>query len=400
MNRVLKLMCAVFATTIVVAGCTDYESSTDLNPEGPPMVQQMRFREAYKTASGGITDRRVFGFGTHPDALEAMAHPVTSARVRGNGFRVIMDELLVGNNLEEVGCRANVDGDPYSRVPLGSTPDDVARCATAQDVLPSTCKGDHAMCLCELDAGCPVTVPGSPPTMVTVPRGSPVGIDDRNQDGAADDTRLIRDSVGLRCGTINVPIDLDMSYWNPSGNQQVPAMGGFDALGPAIVLVPTAPTTQGMPWGLPTNLDCQLVFAPDVVDKQNIQVCAPPNGDILSDCTPGDTSKVSFKTEPLYFETSVANGATGVPKAEALVVGANTRLDLTSTGGITITAGAVPFTTFTVTFNPMGEALIITPMAPGFAPNTTYTLTVTSGVKDTFGQPAPAPLVVTFTTGA
>ena len=391
MNRVLKLMCAVLATTTVVAGCTDYESSTNLNPEGPPMVEQVRFRESYKTASGALNERRVFGFGTHPDALEAMAHPVTSARVKGNSFRVIMDELLVGNNLEEVGCRGNIDGDAYSRVPLGSTPDDIARCATAQDVLSSTCKGDHAVCLCDLDAGCTVAIAGAPP--ITVAKGLPVGVDDKNQDGAADDTRFIRDSVGLKCGAINVPIDLDMSYWNPSGNQQVPAMGGFDALGPAIVLVPTMQ-------GLPSNLDCQLVFAADVVDKQNIQVCAPPNGDILSDCTPGDTTKVAFKTEPMVFDSNVMTGATGVSRVDPIVLAGITTLDPTSITGITITAGAVPFTTFTVSITNMGQTLVVTPMAPGFAANTTYTLTATNGVKDTFGQSAPMPIVITFTTGA
>lgn len=388
MNRVLKLMCAVLATTTIVAGCTDYESSTGLNPDGPPMVQQVRFRESYKTPQGSRTERRVFGFGTHPDALEAMAHPVTSAQVKGNAFRVIMDELLVGNNLEEVGCRATIDADAYSRVPLGTTPDDIARCAAAQDVLPSTCKGAHAVCICDLDAGC--SVPTVPPTMV--PKGGPVGVDDKNQDGAADDTRFIRDAVGIKCGTINVPIDLDMSYWNPSGNQQVPAMGGFDALGPAIVLIPQM--------GLPSNLDCQLVFAPDVVDKQNIQVCAPPNGDILSDCTPGDTTKVAFKTEPLILDPGFTSPVTGYSKVDPIILGGITKLDPTSVTGITMTEGGVAFTGFVVTITNMNETLVVTPNPPGWAPNTQYVLTVTSGVKDNFGQPAPAPIVITFTTGA
>ena len=356
------------------------------------MVQQVRFRESYKNATGSLNERRVFGFGTHPDALEAMAHPVTSARVKGNAFRVIMDELLVGNNLEEIGCRGIIDTDAYSRVPVGSTPDDIARCSVAQDVLPSTCKGTHAVCVCALDAGCsvPSTPPGGPP--VNIAKGSPVGIDDKNQDGAADDTRFIRDSVGIKCGAINVPIDLDMSYWNPSGNQQVPAMGGFDALGPAIVLVPQM--------GMPSNIDCQLVFASDVVDKQNVQVCAPPNGDILSTCTPGDTSKVAFKTEPMIFDTGFTSPVTGWSKVDPIVLAGITTLDPTSVTGITMTQAGLPYTTFVVTITNMGATLVVTPMAPGFLPNTLYTLTVTSGVKDNFGQSVPAPIVVTFTTGA
>ncbi len=386
MNRVLKLMCAVLATTSVVA-CTDYESSTSLNPDGPPMVQQVRFRETYAVGTS-TSSRRVFGFGTHPDALEAQEHPVTSATVKGNAFRVIMDELLVGNNLEEVGCRAAIDTDAYSRVPVGTTPDDIARCATAQDVLPSTCKGEHAVCICDIDAGCPVIVAGQP-TPVVVAKGAPVGVDDKNQDGAADDTRLIRDAVGVKCGTINVPIDLDMSYWNPSGNQQVPAMGGFDALGPAIVLVPQA--------GLPTNLDCQLTFATDVVDKQGIQVCAPPNGDILSDCSPGDTTKVAFKTEPMSFIATFNSGATGVPRTDPITFAGITPLDPSSTTAVTIT----PATPITVTIPAANkDFLIVTPTGTGFAANTTYTITLGAGVQDAFMQPLPAPFVLTFTTGA
>lgn len=399
MNTVLKLMCAVLATTTVVAGCTDYQSSTSLNPDGPPMVQQVRFRESYKNTSGSLSERRVFGFGTHPDALDAMVHPVTSARVRGNAFRVIMDELLVGNNLEEIACRTNIDGDAYSRVPAGSTPDDIARCSVAQDVLPSTCKGTHAVCLCALDAGCTVAIAGLPP--VTVAKGGPVGVDDKNQDGAADDSRLIRDAIGLKCGAINVPIDIDMSYWNPSGNQQVPAMGGFDALGPAIVLVPQTLPTAGVPQvGLPSNIDCQLVFAPDVVDKQNIQVCAPPGGDIASDCTPGDTTKVAFKTEPMIFDSGFTSGATGVSRADPVILTGITILDPNSITGITMTQAAAAFTAFTVTLTPMKDTLIVTPMGAGFAANTLYSLTITSGVKDTYGQSAPAPITITFTTGA
>ena len=391
MNRVLKLMFAGLAATTIVAGCTDYTSSTGLNPDGPPMVQQVRFRESYKNAMGNLIERRVFGFGTHPDAVEAEAHPVTSASVQGNAFRVIMDEILVGNNLEEVSCRAPINTDAYSRVPLGATPDDIARCAVAQDVLPSTCKGEHAVCICELDAGCTVALGGQPP--INVPKGQPVGVDDKNQDGAADDTRFIRDAVGIKCGTINVPIDLDKSYWNPSGNQQVPAMGGFDALGPAIVL---APTTMG----LPSNSDCQLVFSPDIVDKQNIQVCAPPNGDILSDCTPGDTSKVAFKTQPMTFEANFVSPATGYPKTEPLNFAGITTLAPASVNGITMTQAGLPYTLFVATLTGMGRVLVVTPNAPGFLPNTLYTVTITTGVKDTFGQSVPAPIAYTFTTGA
>jgi hypothetical protein len=392
MQSVLKTVCASAATMLIVAGCTDYESATSLNPDGPPMVRQVRMKESYLVPGapgqpGTLSERRVFGFGTHPDAIEAEEHAVTSARVKGQGFRVIMDELLIGNNLEEISCRANVDGDAYSRVPLGATPDDIAKCSTAQDVLPSTCKGPLATCLCDLDAGCTVTTPMG---TQMIAKGAPVGVDDKNQDGSADDTRLINGSVGFKCGAITVPIDLDMSYWNPSGNQQPPAMGGFDALGPAIVLIPQR--------GMPSNIDCQLAFAPDVVDKQNIQVCAPPNGDVLSDCAPGDTAQVHFKTEPMVFNPPFDPNATGINKTDAMVFTGITPLDPSSTAGVTMMQGSNPYNNFTVAIN-MTQNLLITPGGAGFAANTTYTITLTTAIKDTFMQSLPAAQSITFTTG-
>ncbi len=388
MNRVLNRACALAATTIVVlAGCTDYESATSLNPAGPPMIEQVRMKETYTNpGSTEVSSRRVFGFGTHPDAIDVEQHAVTSASVVGNAFRIVMDELLIGNNLEEVACRAQVDTDAYSRVPLGTTPDDIAKCATAQDVLPSTCKGTHATCLCELDAGCAV---GG--TMV--PKGGPVGIDDKNQDGAADDTHLLPGAVGIQCGTINVPIDLDLSYWNPSGNQQKPAMGGFEALGPAIVLVPQA--------GLPTNLPCHLTFSVEVVDKQNIQVCAPPGGNIVMDCTPGDTTLASFKTEPMTIApvSPLMNMASGISRTEPALFIANTPLDPGAISSVKVTQGMAPFTAFTVTIT-MGKILNINWSGAGLAANTTYTITINTTATDTFMQPLTAPVVVTFTTGA
>src|ERR1044071_7521521 len=93
----------VFA--FAASACTDLESNTNLNPDGPPMVRQVRMHEKYMNASGVLTPRldTIFAFGTHPDVTSVdEAHPVTSATAYNNPSRVIMDELLVGNNLEEI----------------------------------------------------------------------------------------------------------------------------------------------------------------------------------------------------------------------------------------------------------------------------------------------------------
>ncbi len=352
------------------------------------MITQVRAKETYTTTgSGFVSTRRVFAFGTHPNATDVDAHPVTTASAVGNAFRIIVDELLVGNNLEELACRAAVNANgAYSRVPVGTTPDDVARCAAAQDILPSTCKGEHAVCLCDLELGCPVG-------MTTVAKGGAVGVLDINQDGAADDTRFIQGSVGLKCGPLDVPIDLDMSYWNPSGNQQVPAMGGFEALGPAIVLVPGAR-------GLPTNLPCNLVFAADVVDKQGNGICTPAGGDVDAGCSEGDVGEFAVTVEPLTVTgASFSTGATGVSISSPALFLGNTQFDPASVSDTTITITPAPPAGTVVALDTMPTRIKIT-YGGNLTPMTEYTVTFTTGVTDTFGQPLPAPVVFTFTTGS
>src|SRR5690606_14019705 len=144
----------------------------------------------------------------------------------------------------------------------------------------------RSVCICRRAGGCVREDSGA-----MVAEGSPLGVRDRNQDGAADELGFIAGAVGIQCGSISVPISTSASYWNPSATPNRPAMGGFDVLGPAIVLVPDGP--------LPTDLSCGLAFAPEVVDKQGIQVCAPEGGDIAAGCLPGDVSAFRFGVEAL-----------------------------------------------------------------------------------------------------
>ena len=386
----------IAAVVLLSSACTDLDSATNLNPEGPPMIRQVRLKEMYMSASGTLTERLspVFAFGTHPQVTSVdQAHPVTSAKSVNNKVRIIMDELLVGNYLEQVACRGPIDDDAYDIVPLGATPDDIAKCAVAKDVLPSSCPGtgSHVVCICKLDGGCG-----------DVAKGEPVGVLDVNQDGAADDTRFMPGAVGLSCGGITVPIDLNNSYWNPSGDQNVPAMGGFDALGPAIVLQTLAPAgaPMGTPPFLPTNTTCNLTFAPDVVDKQNNQVCAPPDGDITKGCTPGDVSAFSFKVEPMsVINNSFSDGDTGVSRTDFVLLKASAPMALSSLNAITVLEGSTPYTEFTLT-TPFPDTVRITwTNATGLAANQEYTINVGTGMVDLYDQPITMPTSFTFTTG-
>lgn len=373
-----RLACAALAM-IAAAACTDTESATDLNPEGPPMIRQVRLKERFIDSQMTVRDETVFAFGTHELADPSQVHAVDTAVAVGNRLRIIMDELLVGNHLEEIRCRGAVDEDDLSRIPLGADPDDVTRCAAANDVLPARCSGSDtkSICICRRDGGCSRGVGGE-----LVPEGMPVGILDINQDGAADDMAFIAGAVGLQCGSIPVPINPAASYWNPSGTQNRPAMGGFEALGPAIVLEPLGP--------LPTGLDCSLTFAPDVVDKQGIQVCAPANGNIEAGCTPGDVSAFSFGVEPL----TIRSAGMTVVRNQPATFPINAPIDPSTIGGIQITPA--PPGAVTITAPATGGIRI--EVAGGWAPNTMYTVTFPVTITDTFARPLPEVQTHRFTT--
>lgn len=381
---------SAYALTLisVASGCSSTDSTTDLNPAGPPMLRQVRMNRS-------TTPKRVFAFGSHELAEGNEVIPagqmVTDAVPTGQQMRLIFDELLVGNNLEEIGCRGQVDEDNFARVPVGATPDDVAACAVANDALPASCSGARAMCICQ-QATCIRN------DATTVAMGEPVGILDVNQDGGADDFQFIAGSIGIQCADIDVPIslngDLTGSYWNPSGNQQVPAAGGFDSLGPAVVLQPAN--------GLPTNLQCHLTASDSVVDKDGNKLCAPKDGDVTNNCTAGDLNAFQFKVEPLAFlAASFVEGQTGVSRTnDALIIATAVLANLPAAGGITVKEGAANFTAFTLELDATKRNITIKWTAPGLAANTKYEITITPTVTDFFAQPAPAPVVFTFTTGA
>lgn len=394
-----------FGIALVVAGlafhaaCTDTESATNLNPAGPPMIEQVIMTDSVIDMSGNENDARIFAFGTLPGVDPAKEHASTSAAVAQQRLRIVFDELLKGNRLEEISCRAVVGPDgAFDRVPDTATPDDIAKCSVAQDALKASCTGDRAVCLCQLDGGCII---GSD----TIAKGDPVGVLDVNQDGAADTHRFISTSVGLKCGSMTIPADPAMSYWYPSGDQLPPAQGGIEEIGPAVVFYPST--------SLPTNTTCSLVFADDVVDKTDIKVCAPMGGrttacagnlDLCQQtCTPGDVSAFSFKTAPLALAATF--DSMGVDKTLPLVFVSNTAIDMasiTAAGTVTMTQAGANFTGFTVMLmNGGGRSQVyVTPTAATWQANTTYTITFSTALKDTAGSPLPAPITFTFTTGA
>lgn len=381
-----------FAALTAVAACDTPTTSTDLHPEGPPMIQQVVMKEqTVNQVTGSLTIASILGFGTHALVPEARTKPNTQEGSPDDQvLRVVFDELLIGNALEEIACRTRALSDTescvvpggFSRVPLGATPDDIADCSAADDLLDELCNGTRAVCLED---------------------GRPCGVLDEDENGSADNTRMIDGQVRIVCGGTDVPLNLEQSYWQPAGNQLVPAGGTPEgSLGPALIL---RPVNDGR---MPTNSDCQLVFASDVTDKHGIAPCAPAGGDITQDCTPGDVSAFSFKTQRLRMSSAVPDpGATGVSRTPASAsVYFNAPIDPASAavaGNVTISP-AVPNLEVTVAANAKSitiRSCVDAPPAactPGtFAAATEYTVTV-NNLTDTFGKAMPVAETLTFTT--
>lgn len=354
------------------------------------MIRQVRMREVFMDAAGVVKTARVFAFGTHVEAtprdypaLGANAQITATAASSGQPMRIVMDELLIGNALEEIECRGAIDGtNLFDRVPVGTTPDDIARCAAAKDILPSSCPGtfSKAVCICRNDAGCG-----------DVKKGDPVGIRDVNQDGSADNTRFVAGAAGVKCGSIDVPIDLDASYWNPSGDQNKPAQGGFDALGPALVLAPSG--------AFPTSTECQISFSSEVVDKQGERPCAPANGDVEAGCSAGDMSAFKFKVEALRLTPGFVNNGTGVSTTMPLTLIVNAPVAPATLSAVTVTTTTGTVVSGVVVTSPQPTQLKIDFTTP-LSPMTTYNVRITTALTDMYGQPLPQMTTFTFTTGA
>jgi Bacterial Ig-like domain len=411
MSRLISLG-ALTGTVFVLAapGCTAPTSATDLNTAGPPMVEQLLITEEY-TDTGGVLRNRfnALAYGHHDDPyfVDDDGKVDTAVSSPSQKLRVVMDELLVGNYLETVACRAAVDdtvpatSQSYSHVPLGTTPDDIAKCSGPLDVIRQTCPGPHAVCI-NNTAG-PVNIPG----VGTAEVGDPVGILDSDPapdgDGVPDTDQFIGSAVQIVCqgvsGAIDVPLDLNNTYWQPSGNQQVPAHGGVGALGPAVVMQPL--------YGLPVAARCTLEFDPSVVDKDGNIVCAPPDGDVSQPCAAdGDTSTIDFGVAALRLVGSFPpDNGTNQPTNAKVYVQTSSLMSIASLeSDVTITANGNPVTGFTVTKEASGLKYDFTGLGSGATaldPNTTYVVTVPATVKDYFDQPYGGdPLTYTFTTGA
>jgi hypothetical protein len=365
---------SIIAMLIFGSGCSGGPGDP-LESEGPPRILQVLARERVAVVDDEghehVEIQARLAFGDHPDIdVEHDDRVVGDAVARdGQRIRIVVDELLRGSSVEEIAC---ADG-TWSRVPVGTDIDDIARCAGAD------------LSRCEA---------------VCIGAGGPVGILDANGDGAIDDTPLIEGAVVLTCDGVAVPLDASRSYYQPTGSQRLAAGSvGTDSLGPAIAIVPAA--------GMRPGATCTLGFT-DVVDKQGVAICAGTGG---GDCAPGDTSAISFGVEAFTLAASEPHdGATDVPlhgeDSEDATISIQLNAELVPesvNGAVKITAGGVDLDDIETSMAEDDEATIHVTIAGGFQPATEYVVTIvggSSGVKNRYDDTLAADQTITWTTVA
>jgi hypothetical protein len=364
---------SIIAMLILGAGCNVPDDP--LETDGPPRILQVLARERVAVTDDEghehVELQARLAFGDHPDIdVEHDDRVVGEAVARdGQRIRIVVDELLRGSSLEEIAC---ADGS-WSRVPVGTDIDDIARCAGA-DL--SRCEA-----VCIGDSG-------------------PIGILDANGDGAIDDTRLIEGAVVLTCDGAVVPLDAGRSYYQPAGSQRLSTSSlGTDSLGPAIAIVPAL--------GMRPGATCTLGFT-DVVDKQGIALCASGDG---AACEPGDTSAIAFGVEPFMLASSEPHdGATevalhGEDSTDATItIQLNAELvPATVTGAIKVMAGGMELHGVDTTMADDDEATIHITVPGGFEAGTEYKVTIAGGaggIKDRYDDALAKSYTITWTTAA
>ncbi|HET6610547.1 MAG TPA: hypothetical protein VFG83_01085 [Kofleriaceae bacterium] len=282
-------------------------------------------------------------FGDHPgidQAADDRDFVYATSDAGEQRFQMVFDELLLANNLEEIAC---ADG-TFDRVPEGATPDDIAACSGTEE------ERAHCKAVC-VDHDGIVDMFGQAD----------------EPDGAADDFRFIDGIVTITCDGVDVPVSIENSFYNPSGNQLISALTGVDSLGPALFIYPDN--------GLRASSECSIALADSVVDKDHHQACAPAGGDIGKGCTEGDTSLLTFHSEPLTVAT-VNDGSSALENQDLRVI-FTVPVTPETVAAFTVTSGgaAVPVT---VTQDPDHPTNVdIKPTAPAtFTPETTYDVAI------------------------
>jgi hypothetical protein len=389
---------------ISIVACTSSTEKGKLRPEGPPEILEVFM---YESVGDGLESTTEFNlaFGCEdPRTLDCAPEAIASVpdreqpRMRlccdrqlyhreddglvsnavigaGQKIRIILDELLRGPTVEQFVCG----------------------CADPPENVNANCQGGPAA---SLD---PLNCEDNPNTDVS----EASRFSDKNLDGVPDKTDLLPGMVEVYCdGLTEVWSNVAEEGWyNPSGNQQVPAnvldssatrvILEWDSVGPAVVL-----QTALRP--LPSSSSCHLRFREDTdYPIKDGTVSVPTARDKDGNPVPEPEIPVTFNTEAMrVINTLPMRNAVGQAiTLPAITVTFNTSIATSSIGGITVTdmAGAVVDGTASVSMD--GLTWQFDPAAD-LLPSTRYTVTIPTTVTDSYGAALPAMDMFSFTTGA
>lgn len=382
---------ASLAVVLGASACTTKDEKAALVTEGPPVIQQIFMTEKKGNAAElnlgfgcgdvGTVDCTIVyddnaqqlccewqawstGVDGAPDPIR-MDGTISEAVIAGQTMRIIVDELLRGQTVEQFrcACSANDAGD-------GGCPNGIV---AALD--PTFCDNDPSTDINENGR-----------------------FADQNQDRVPDDTLLLPGIVQIECDRASMPWvnGVNEGWYNPSGSQQVPINTNtgnpeWTAIGPAIVLQPAA---------LPTGSNCTLSF------NQMTMVKTPGGTDMMVPAARDKDGEGVPAPEGFTFVTEVMKVVGSMPMNNAQNVARDVVPSITfnapiapgSITGVTLTAGGVAVDG-TATVGTDGRSWSFTPVAP-LAPATQHTITVTTTLTDSFGAPYPDTVTRVFTTGA
>lgn len=179
------------------------------------------------------------------------------------------------------------------------------------------------------------------------------------------------------------------AYYGYNGTAPVPGTLTVDASGRIVTFVPSSPLSVGATYTVCLNYYV-LGSAPTFKD---------PSGNAYPGTyTQFTTGFTSNNTGPAFVAANIQNGDASVPTNANVVLGFNEPIDsATALNGIQILNGGSPVNG-TLGYSPDYSQVTFMP-AGGFTPSTSYTVTYTSALQDSEGNPLSNPGSFSFTTG-
>ena len=255
---------------------------------------------------------------------------MTTAAATGNTLRIIMDELLVGNKLEEIQCRASGRQRRVRRRCRSARRPTTSRAARSpRTCCRRRCPGDARVCICQLDGGCPSSTHDHRRR-----RASRSACSTSTRTAPPTTRSFIAGAVGIKCGADR---RADRSRRRATGTRRATSRS------PArVASTRSARRSCSCPRAAAADEPrLRPDVRADVVDKDGqpgLRAARRRHGTASRLHARVTPAAFQFTTEPLSLDRSPpGDGDTGRRRTDAIAIGANAPLDATTIATITIT---------------------------------------------------------------